>query len=197
MLASPVPSRPQSRRFPGECAKACPTWTGEPALLRCQHRSSSQSSATVGNQGHEGRAVTEPNKPGPLRDAPCKAVLALGGTFATRHVDDELVRDIARALGSVLDRHIQRTAGTSRSMDPKHREPRLQLHPALAAPAPAVRAVADHEWRRLPGVFRRWEFEQVIDVDEEFLVEEAGHDEQGLALFAIYSRPHICGEGAR
>lgn len=115
----------------------------------------------------------------------------------TRDMDDELVRDIPRALGRLLDRHIHRTAGRSRSMDPAHREPRLRLHPAPAAPAVAAKAGAEDEWRRLPGLFRRWEFEQVIDVDEEFLVEEAGHDEQGLALFAIYSRPHISGEGAR
>jgi len=114
----------------------------------------------------------------------------------TRQMDNELVRDIP-VLGRLLDRHIHRTAGRSRSMDPAQREPRLRLHPAPAAPAAAAKAGADHEWRRLPGLFRRWEFEQVIDVDEEFLVEEAGHDEHGMALFAIYSRPHICGEGAR
>jgi hypothetical protein len=126
-------------------------------------------------------------------------VLEVGGpeksttrAVPTRHVDDELVLDIARALGRALDRHIHRTAGRSGSMDPAHREPPLRLHTA-----PAAKADPDHEWRRLPGLFRRWEFEQVIDVDEEFLVEEAGHDEQGLALFAIYNRPHTCGEGAR
>lgn len=115
----------------------------------------------------------------------------------TRHVDDDLVRDIAGALGRVLDRHIHRTAGRSGSMDPAHRAPRLRLHPAPTAPAPAAKAGPDHEWRRLPGLFRRWEFEQVIDVDEAFLIEEAGHDEQGLALFAIYNRLHTGGEGAR
>lgn len=88
-------------------------------------------------------------------------------------------------------------------MDPAHREPRPRLHQAIVellasiglptAPAPA----AEYQWLRLPGLFRRWEFEQVIDVDEEFLVEEAGHDEQGMALFAIYSRPHTVGEGVR
>ena len=126
---------------------------------------------------------------------------------ATHHVDDELVRDIVRAIGRVVDRHIRRTAGRSGSMDQAHREPRPRLHQAIVellaniglptAPAPAARAGAEHQWLRLPGLFRRWEFEQVIDVDEEFLVEEAGHDEQGLALFAIYSRPHTSGEGAR
>lgn len=132
---------------------------------------------------------------------------SITSAVATRHVDDDLVRDIVRAIGRVVDRHIHRTAGRSGSMDQAHREPRPRLHQAIVellaniglptAPAPAARSGAEHQWLRLPGLFRRWEFEQVIDVDEEFLVEEAGHDEQGLALFAIYSRPHICGEGAR
>jgi len=151
--------------------------------------------------------MTEPNNQGPLRDAFREAVLALGDVFSTRRVDDALVRDLARALSRVIDRHILRTAGRSRSMDPAHREPRPRLHQAIvellaaiglpAAPAPAAKAGADHDWLRLPGLFRRWEFEQVIGVDEEFLVEEAGHDAQGLSLFAIYNRPHLGGEGAR
>lgn len=151
--------------------------------------------------------MTEPNNQGPLRDAFREVVLALGGVFAARPVDDELVRDLTHALSRAIDRHIHGTAGRSGSMDPAHREPRPRLHQAIvellaaiglpAAPAPAAKAGADHDWLRLPGLFRRWEFEQVIDVDEEFLVEEAGHDEQGLSLFAIYNRPHTSGEGAR
>ena len=140
--------------------------------------------------------MTEPNKRAQLRDSFRELILSLGGVFATRHVDDELVRDIVRTLGEVVDRHFAGRAGRSSSMDPAHREPRLRLHPAPDAPAPAAKAGADHEWLRLPGLFRRWEFAQVIDVDEEFLVEEAGHDEGGGSLYAIYSRPHL-GEGAR
>lgn len=142
-----------------------------------------------------------------LRDALREAVLSLGGVFAARSAEDGLVRDVASALGRALGRHLSRGAGTSASMDPTRTEPRpARLHPAIvellarighrAAPTDAPRARANHEWLRLPGLFRRWEFEQVIDVDEEFLVEEAGHDEQGMALFAIFTRPHVRGEGA-
>jgi hypothetical protein len=47
-----------------------------------------------------------------------------------------------------------------------------------------------HEWIRLPGLFRRFEFEQVIEVEREFYVEEAGEDDRGVALYRIYYRPH-------
>lgn len=151
--------------------------------------------------------MTEPNSQGPLREAFREAVLALGGVISTHGVDDGLVRDIVRALGGVVDRHFAGGAGRSTSMDPSHKEPRLRPHPAVVellarigaaqtAPQPTARAAPEHEWLRLPGLFRRWEFQQVIDVDEEFLVEEAGHDEGGGSLFAIYSRPHLCVEGA-
>ncbi|MHB1843259.1 MAG: hypothetical protein ACYCWW_00310 [Deltaproteobacteria bacterium] len=151
--------------------------------------------------------MTEPKRQDPIREALQEVAPSLVGIGAARPVDDELVRDLTHALGRAIDRHIHGTAGRSGSMDPAHREPRPRLHQAIvellaaigfpAAPAPAAKAGADHDWLRLPGLFRRWEFEQVIDVDEEFLVEEAGHDEQGLSLFAIYNRPHLGGEGAR
>jgi hypothetical protein len=149
--------------------------------------------------------MTEPNNQGPLREAFREAVLALGGVFATHRVDDELVSVIARALGRVVDRHIRGDAGRYPHVDRKSESPRIRPHAAIvellasiggaAGAVPAPRADADREWLRLPGLFRRWEFEQVIDVDEEFLVEEAGHDEQGMSLFAIYSRPHAGKEG--
>jgi hypothetical protein len=42
---------------------------------------------------------------------------------------------------------------------------------------------------RLPGLFRRWELEQVIESDADFYVQSAGHDESGCSLFQIYRRP--------
>lgn len=44
------------------------------------------------------------------------------------------------------------------------------------------------EFLRLPGLFRRWEFEQVINGSAEFHIEAAGATEDGTALFAIYHR---------
>jgi len=44
------------------------------------------------------------------------------------------------------------------------------------------------EFVRLPGLFRRWEFEQVIDAGAEFVVEEAGTASDGTPLVAVYRR---------
>lgn len=104
---------------------------------------------------------------------------------------------VACALGRVVDRHIRAAAGTSPSMNKTNTERPLRPHPAIeellsriGVPRPTPTSDRDHEWLRLPGLFRRWEFEQVIDVDEEFLVEDAGKASDGTPLFAIYSRPH-------
>jgi len=47
-----------------------------------------------------------------------------------------------------------------------------------------------NEWLKLPGLFYRFEFEQVIEVDgeHEYLFEPAGHDDKGRELVAIYCR---------
>ena len=41
---------------------------------------------------------------------------------------------------------------------------------------------------RLPGLFRRWEFEQVIEGSDEFHISAAGTTEDGTELFIIYCR---------
>ena len=46
------------------------------------------------------------------------------------------------------------------------------------------------EWLRLPGLFRRWEFEEVVEIGEDFYFEEAGNAEDGSTLYAIYHRKH-------
>jgi hypothetical protein len=45
----------------------------------------------------------------------------------------------------------------------------------------------DH-YLRLPGVFRRWEFEQVIQGSDDFHIKAAGAAEDGTDLFAVYCR---------
>ena len=49
---------------------------------------------------------------------------------------------------------------------------------------------------RLPGVFRRWEFEQVVQGSDEFHISAAGSAADGTDLFTIYSReqPSRAGE---
>ena len=46
------------------------------------------------------------------------------------------------------------------------------------------------EFLRLPGLFRRWEIEQVLDAGHDFHVEEAGTASDGTLLFAVYRREH-------
>jgi hypothetical protein len=45
----------------------------------------------------------------------------------------------------------------------------------------------DH-YVRLPGVFRRWEFEQVIQGTDEFHISAAGTAADGTELFTVYCR---------
>jgi hypothetical protein len=59
-----------------------------------------------------------------------------------------------------------------------------------------MRSAEAPEWIRLPGLFHRWEFHQVIarDSDEEFRVEQRGYDDRGAPLFAIFHRPKAAKE---
>lgn len=54
------------------------------------------------------------------------------------------------------------------------------------------------EWIKLPGLFYRYEFEQVVDVDgeHEYIFELAGHDAKGLELVAIHCRVRRSGGAA-
>ena len=45
-----------------------------------------------------------------------------------------------------------------------------------------------NEWLRLPGLFRRWELEQVIEPGEDIRIEEAGSACDGTPLFAVYRK---------
>lgn len=43
-------------------------------------------------------------------------------------------------------------------------------------------------YARVPGLFRRWELEQVVEPGMEFRIEDAGEASDGTALFAVYAR---------
>ena len=47
--------------------------------------------------------------------------------------------------------------------------------------------VAD-DFVRLPGLFRRWELERVLETGTDFHLEEAGDASDGTPLFAVYRR---------
>ena len=46
------------------------------------------------------------------------------------------------------------------------------------------------DYLRIPGLFRRWELEQVIEVGNDFYLEDAGSAADGTPLVAIYYRLH-------
>ena len=54
----------------------------------------------------------------------------------------------------------------------------------------AVATNDDREFLRLPGLFRRWEIEQVVEAGREFHIEEAGKACDGTQLFAVFWREH-------
>lgn len=55
-----------------------------------------------------------------------------------------------------------------------------------ATPIPSP--VDDGDFVRLPGLFRRWEIEQVVEPGADFHLEEAGDASDGTPLFAVYRR---------
>jgi hypothetical protein len=44
------------------------------------------------------------------------------------------------------------------------------------------------EFLRLPGLFRRWELEQVIEGSDEFHISAAGATADGTELFSVFHR---------
>lgn len=44
------------------------------------------------------------------------------------------------------------------------------------------------EFRRLPGLFRRWELPQVVESGEDYRIEDAGETRDGVTLFAVWRR---------
>lgn len=43
-----------------------------------------------------------------------------------------------------------------------------------------------NEWRRIPGLFRRWEFSELIDDDDSISFQKQGKTEDGTQLWALY-----------
>ncbi len=44
------------------------------------------------------------------------------------------------------------------------------------------------EFVRLPGLFRRWEIERVLEAGTDFHIEEAGDAADGTTLYAVFRR---------
>ncbi|MEZ5913465.1 MAG: hypothetical protein R3D84_15615 [Paracoccaceae bacterium] len=43
-----------------------------------------------------------------------------------------------------------------------------------------------HDYRQMPGLFRLWDLQQVLNRYDEFQVHYAGQTDDGIALFAVY-----------
>ena len=50
------------------------------------------------------------------------------------------------------------------------------------------RAHDPNEYRRLPGLCRRWDLEAIMEAGFEFYIEASGQDSFGTDLFAVYRR---------
>ncbi len=46
----------------------------------------------------------------------------------------------------------------------------------------------DEDFVRLPGLFRRWELNDVVDLGADFHLEDAGEAADGTPLIAVYRR---------
>ena len=43
-----------------------------------------------------------------------------------------------------------------------------------------------NEWKRIPGLFRKWEFAQLIEDDDSINFQKQGKAEDGTQLWALY-----------
>jgi len=50
--------------------------------------------------------------------------------------------------------------------------------------------------RRIPGLFRRWEVAELLELGEDYHLEDAGHADDGTPLIAVY-RSVLPGEDQR
>ncbi|WP_426749946.1 hypothetical protein [Myxococcus sp. Y35] len=76
-------------------------------------------------------------------------------------------------------------------------QPRVHTRPQGSAKgADTWRTPEDNDFIRLPGLFRRWEFQQVVDTDADFHIEAAGCAEDGTELFSVYRRENAAAKEA-
>jgi hypothetical protein len=55
-------------------------------------------------------------------------------------------------------------------------------------PIPILSLPGDEDFVRLPGLFRRWELNDVIELGADFHLEDAGESADGTQLIAVYRR---------
>lgn len=55
-------------------------------------------------------------------------------------------------------------------------------------PIPILNLPGDEDFIRLPGLFRRWELNDVVELGADFHIEDAGEAADGTQLIAVYRR---------
>ena len=55
-------------------------------------------------------------------------------------------------------------------------------------PIPILNLPGDEDFIRLPGLFRRWELNDVVELGADFHLEDAGEAADGTQLIAVYRR---------
>lgn len=55
-------------------------------------------------------------------------------------------------------------------------------------PIPILNLPGDEDFVRLPGLFRRWELNDVVELGADFHLEDAGEAADGTQLIAVYRR---------
>lgn len=55
-------------------------------------------------------------------------------------------------------------------------------------PTPILSLPGDEDFIRLPGLFRRWELNDVVELGADFHLEDAGEAADGTQLIAVYRR---------
>jgi hypothetical protein len=55
-------------------------------------------------------------------------------------------------------------------------------------PLPILNLPGDEDFIRLPGLFRRWELNDVVDLGADYHLEDAGEAADGTQLIAVYRR---------
>ena len=56
---------------------------------------------------------------------------------------------------------------------------------------PSYPAVPKAGFTRLSGLYRRWEVEQILEAGKDLLVEEAGHTDDGTAVYFAFQRESV------
>ena len=64
-------------------------------------------------------------------------------------------------------------------------------------PEPLIMSTAEPEYRRLPGLFRIWDLQFVLDRRDDYQIQFDSMTEDRTPLFAVYRRPGAARKAVR